>query len=285
MRKIPHIILLIIFSGICAHAVLIASDSFSTGNDTGDYVDNTNLGAAGNVTVGTVGFLSTSWAGSTGTIKTYSSYGLTHAWVQGNSANGAVKVIPGINSTERISIRNLDTVLSGSTFYISGLLTMSGALTALDNDESIAMGLAAADMPGNTFDTTSGLKIGLTKDASGTVYLAAFTAGNTYTLGSGLSSAQAAETQMIVCRMDINETGNDTLTAWIAQEGDARLTQVLKIDTIDMGTASDFASFVVQGRGAAETHYAGGVMVDEFRFGTTWWDVTSAPVLKLLVIQ
>jgi len=258
---------------------LIASESFSTGN--GDdyttatrFVDSLNKS---NLT-GNVGFsAANTWNDATSLIRPISSVGLTHTLVHGITANGAAEVIPLENSGTRAAVRGLASAPIGTSFYMSGLVSMDGSLSNLDASESAAMGLIGGTSI-YSWNIAKGMHLGLTKDSGGDAYLAAFAGGNTYALGGALTAGQASETQMIVLKVDINTDGSlDTLTAWTAQQGATELTDALSVSSIDTGIASDLDTFVLQGQGGADALKAGGVFLDEFRLGTTLQDVTSIP--------
>ncbi len=277
--------LAMLLSTAVASAELIASDSFSTGNGS-DYTNKKNLGDFANMGVltGTIGFSKSKiWKGSTGTIQPCNYAGLTHALEQGASLNGGLVIIPPASKDRapiaRRSHRELSEKSSGSSFYMSALVSMGGALKNLNANESAVVGLCAKVIQDQNVKSgiQSGIHLGLTKDNAGDVYLAAFAAGNTYKLGGALTAAQAGETQLVVLKLDMDTSGdNDTLMAWAAQQKDAGLTQVLNTDEIDVGQVGELRTVVVQALGGEDSSFTAGVWIDEFRFGTAWTDVTSA---------
>ncbi|MEI8205382.1 MAG: hypothetical protein WCG03_00730 [Kiritimatiellales bacterium] len=288
MNKILYkIALASLIIGASASAERIASESFLNGG--AGYNDTANFAAAPNTTVlaGTTGFTNTAgkiWQCGTATIRPRNYTGLTHALVQGTTENGLVFAIPANDTKEvksaqgRGSKRVLAAAPAGSSFYMSGLVSLGGSLANLDASESVAMGLNNSFV-NLTWNVGLGMHLGLTRNSAGDVYLAAFAAGNTYTLGSKLTLAQAAETQMIVLKLDIDTSGNnDTLTAWIAQQGSTNLTEVLSQTGFDTGVTSDLSAFVVQSVGNPANTLAPGAKLDEFRFGTTLQDVTIAAI-------
>ncbi|MEI8206573.1 MAG: hypothetical protein WCG03_06820, partial [Kiritimatiellales bacterium] len=226
----------------------------------------------------TAGFTNTPgkmWYPGTTLIQPSSVAGLTHALVQGSTAKGVLNIRTPSTAIGRNSARSLADTPSGSSFYMSGLVKANNLTTSLDVGDNAAMGLIRA-IPLNTWNISSGMGLGLTRDSLGDVYLAAFAAGNVYKLGSKLTAAQAAETQLIVLKLDVDTSGNnDTLTAWVAQQGGENLTQVFSVSDMDTGTAENLKTFVVQGQGANATIAGTGVYLDEFRFGTGLLDVTS----------
>jgi hypothetical protein len=117
----------------------------------------------------------------------------------------------------------------------------------------------------------------VTKDSAGDVYLAAFAGGTTNLLGSALTAGQAAETQMIVLQLNVTG-GNDTLTAWVLGQGATNLTGAVNVSGFDVGSLTNLTSFTLQSVAgtAGGTNILSGVYMDEFRFGTTLADVTTA---------
>ncbi|MGE4490141.1 MAG: hypothetical protein AB7E95_11425 [Kiritimatiellales bacterium] len=274
---------LVLSAAATVSAELLASESFSTGNGS-DYVSKKNLGDPANsvILAGTVGFSkSKPWKGSSGTIQPYSAAGLTHAVQSGNDIKGVIQIItPAAQNSTAISrktFRELDVRPAGTSFYISTLVSMGGALKNLDVEESAVIGLCERGR--EDWDIKSGVHIGLAKDKDGSVYPTLFAAGKMYKLGNPLTAEQAAGTQLIVVKMDINTSGNnDTLTAWVAQKNDTVPRQVLKTDEINIGDARDLRTLDIQVLGGQDPAYTTGVRIDEFRFGTEWKDVTSASV-------
>ncbi len=282
MKKVKYVMALAVtMMGVSVSAELIVSESFSTGNGS-DYVSGVKLDQEPNKSnlTGTFGFSASAantWFNGTTSIQPKDGAGLTHSLVQGTSAGGGLKMST-VNQSggARKSMRKLAATPSGSSFYMSGLVTMNGFLSNLDNGERIAMGLGTN--PTNiVFSCETGLFLGLTKDENGDVYLAAFAGGNTYKLGSALTAAQADETQMIVLKLDFNTSGVlDTLTAWTARQTAKELTQVLSISDLDTGSTRNLMRFLVQNQNGMDTS-SGTVYLDEFRFGTTLQDVTNIP--------
>ncbi len=280
MNKIIGIAVMVLAALVAREttAALIASESFSVGNG-GDYVNSVNFNVAPNSTnlTGNTGFSTGNpWAIGTSLIQPRDYDSLTHTLVQGSTASGMAAVRPGGGGIGRQVSRELAAVPTGSTFYMSGLVSIH-TLDAMDPNETIAMGLIGS-IGASTFNVGSGLHLGMNTDSSGNVYLSAFAAGNTYHLGDALTVATALQTQMIVLRLDVDTSGaNDTLTGWIAQAGETNLTQVLSVNNIDTGAAANLKTFVVQSEGGADAVTAGGGRLDEFRFGTTLNDVAAVP--------
>ncbi len=268
-------------NAITALKSLVASDSFSTGNGS-DYTSNINLGDALNSTnlTGTTGFTAAyAWYPSTSAIRPLSGAGLTHVAVQGNTSDGVLKMTT-VNQSgaARNSRRQLASTPSGSTYYISGLVSLNGSLSNMDNNEYVCMGLGG-NTTNNVFDISTGMYLGLSRNGSGNVYLTAFAGGNAYTLGSALTSEQAAQTQIIVLKLqfDTGAGGLDTLTAWTGQAGQTTLSHTLHVTDINAGTASNLARFIVQNQNGADTS-SDTVYLDEFRCGASLWSVTSGDI-------
>ena len=290
MKKLQYIVsLAAIMLAASASAELIASESFSTGNGN-DYTNSVGFGVTTNraKVIGTTGFTTNNlWVGATTALLPRNFPGLTHALMQGTAANGLLSVRPlgatvvsGVtNINTRNNTRELASTPYGSSFYMSGLVKANN-FTSIDPGESAAMGLNSNSIAG-VWDISAGLHLGLTRDIAGDYYLAAFAAGNTYTLGSKLTGTQPTNTQMIVLKLEVDTSGtNDTLTAWIAQHGSTNLTQVLGVtNTINTGTAANLKTFGVQTLGGLDLISSPGVSLDEFRFGTQLSDVRSIPAL------
>ena len=167
MRKLQYIVsLAAIMLAASASAVLIASDSFSTVSPfvSGQYSNGCNLAAGPNirVVVGTTGFVTNKgWSGNTALLATRNTVSLTNlASVAGSTTNGGLNYRPGawtvaittnagvvttnISLTLRGAYRQLaDTNLTGSTFFMSGLIKM-GVVTNINNNETVTMGMSTA---------------------------------------------------------------------------------------------------------------------------------------------
>jgi len=281
MKKAGYIVsLAAMMMGASASAELIASDSFSTGNG-GDYTDGKPFGDAvnkGNLT-GTAGFNTEKvWDPTTTAVLPRGSTGLTHGLLQGTATTGLVQIRPVPDSGRNVR-RPLAALPSGSTFFMSGLVSMNG-MENLGNGGSVCMGLGG-NTANNVFDSSTGMYLGLIKESTGEAYLAVFIGGKMYKLGENLTYATAAGIQMIVLKLDYNtgSDGSDTLSVWVAQEGEAKLTSVLNVSDIDAGKASNLVRFIIQCQGGAKGASSGGVYLDEFRFGKTLQDVTNSSAL------
>ncbi|MEI8207335.1 MAG: hypothetical protein WCG03_10695, partial [Kiritimatiellales bacterium] len=297
MRKLQHIVsLAAIMLASTSSAVLIASDSFSTGAGAtftpGQYTNGVGLATVSNnsVVVGTTGFVTNKlWQGVTSVVKPLATPSLTNIAVAGSAASGGLNcglgawtvtittnagVVTTNNSlTIRGSLRQLaNTNLTGSTFFMSGLVSLGGLATSMDSNESATMG-----MVGNLSASTGarfqlGLQFGVMKDNLGDAYLATFAAGKTNTLGSKLTTAQATNTQMIILQLDV-AAGNDTLKAWVFEKGRTNVTAALNVSDFDIGSLSNLTYFAVQGVGGMDASSRTSITMDEFRFGTTLQDV------------
>ncbi len=279
MKKIIYIVSAAMMTGAFASAELIASESFSVGNG-GDYTDGKPFGDEvnkGNL-IGTTGFSSGKvWDPPTTAILPRGSTGLTHGLMQGTATTGLVQIRPVPDSGRNVR-RQIAQNPSGSTFFMSGLVCMNG-MENLGNGGSVCMGVGG-NTANNVFDSSTGMYLGLTKENTGEAYLAVFVGGKTYKLGEKLTYATAAGIEMIVLKLDYNtgSGGSDTLSAWVAQEGEEKLTPVLNISDIDAGKPSNLVRLIIQCQGGAK-NASSGAYLDEFRFGKTLQDVTSISAL------
>ncbi len=281
MKNIRHIVsLAVMILGVSASAELIASESFSTGNG-GDYTDGKTFGDAVNKSnrTGTAGFgIEKGWDPTTTAVLPRGSTGLTHGLLQGTATTGLVQIRP-VPDSGRSVRRPLAAIPSGATFFMSGLVSMNG-MENLENGGSVCMGMGG-NTANNIFDSSTGVYFGLTKESTGEAYLAVFVAGRPYKLGEKLTYATAAGIQMVVLKIDYNTglDGSDSLSVWVAQEGEAKLTPVLNISGVEAGKASNLVRFIIQCQGGAKGSSSSGVYLDEFRFGKTLQDVTSISAL------
>jgi len=280
-KEIGIVTLAAMMTGASASAALIGSESFSSSG----YYDGVNFGSTNmpspttlhrtNI-VGTTGFSAADnndarWLGSTAYVTPSHAINLTHALTTGSTSAGGALLLTGL---VRQSNRKLMLEPSGSTFFMSGLVSANGSLDNMKNGEQAAMGLAASFS--NTAFNRSGFSLGLYRDLTGGVYLSAFAGGNTYTLGDALTGAQASDAHMIVLQLDIGAGATDILTAWYALAGSTELTLAgtwENLDTADSGADIRVFGLQVSGKDTASP----GVAVDEWRFGTTLLDVTSIP--------
>jgi len=249
---------------------LIASESFSVP----PYTDALSFGntnnSRGNVG-GTTGFSSTDlWERNTANVTSRAGGGLTHALVVGRAMDGYALSRPG--TADRICYRDLKQAPEGSSFYMSGLVSMQGNLTnVLDNGMAV-MGLSARSLL-SAEDLSSGLFLGLTRGAGSDVFLSALAGGPIYTLGSALTPAQAGGAHLIILRVDIGAGATDKLFAWIAMDGATEVTFAgswIGLDIADSG--EDLRMFGVASiRSGIGTSF--GAALDEWRFfGTSSQD-------------
>jgi hypothetical protein len=285
MKKFQQIVLVAtVITGASASAVLIASDSFRTGARAsyaaGMYTNGQTFlnGGNSNALTGTFGFTNVAgktWLYSASSIVPRTNASLTHAAVAGITEEGSVCINPSYSdkSLLRNSNRRLaDAKLSGTTFFMSGLVNV-GALSNLDINDTATMGMSD-NIAVNSASLEKGLHFGVTKDSAGDVYLAVFAGGKTHLLGSAMTSEQAAQTQMIILQLDVDD-GNDTLKVWVLGSGETKLT-ILALDVadFDIGSLSNLTCFAVQAIAGQGSAILKGVYMDEFRFGTSLSDVT-----------
>jgi hypothetical protein len=127
----------------------------------------------------------------------------------------------------------------------------------------------------STYNIGDGFFLGINVTAGGTQNLAVFAnhvAYNLFDLSSNLG-----DTFQIVSRLDVDASGNETLTAWVAADGASNLT--LALDAQDVGDiwqdAGDLDTFAVQTGSNADL--SGYQPFDEMRFGTNFSAVTTLP--------
>jgi hypothetical protein len=182
MKKIQYIIpLAAMLMGASASAALIASESFSTGNGS-DYVTMTvfNTVANSNVLIGTTGFTNVAgkaWYPGTSIVQPSATNSLTHVLVKGSTANGSLYIRTPNTAIGRNSARSLADTPSGSSFYMSGLVSALNVTNSINVDDNAAMGLIGS-IPVNTWTISSGIHLGLSRDSIGDMYLVAFPMGN-----------------------------------------------------------------------------------------------------------
>jgi len=144
----------------------------------------------------------------------------------------------------------------------------------LENGDKMAMGMMDA-ISASSFDVSTGMHIGYyrTNDVN---YLAAFAGGNTYPLLE-LAGGLVGNLYQVVLKLDVDASGNETLTAWYAADGDLTLTPGLA--ATDVGdiwqAAGDLDTFTLQTQEGGESNVQLG-RFDEMRFGTSVADVTQA---------
>lgn len=257
-----------------ATAALIASESFSTGNGGGDYVNAQAFNGADNKTVvtGNSGFgtgAGQEWVNGTSLVLPRDFVDLTHNGVVGSTAKGGVIINPAGVGVDRNSQRALGSPLpSATSYFLSGLVQYGNSDAMLEGDV-VSLGFGDA-LPVNSADISDGFHLGLYETGDQT-YLAAFAGGNIYQMAA---VAQGTVYQ-IVLRLDVNASGNETLNAWYAAPGDTSLTPALTDQSVETYTeAADLSTFIAQTIGGSN---GAGSRLDEMRFGTTLSDVTTIP--------
>lgn len=231
------------------------------------------------VVVGNTGFSAANrWTNGTGGIQADAANSLTHNGLVGSSATGSIQLAP---FTSAIGNRNSSRALAAtpttsSSYFMSGLIR--GASTVSANGKAGTAGFMPSIPSGTTFDITTGIHMGLHVEGEA-FKIAAFANNQTFnllTLG-GLGPATTSVHQ-VVLRLDVNASGNETLTAWYAIDGATILTQGLAPTDIGdfWSSPGDLDTFALQIRGAGASSATIGLF-DEMRFGTTLGSVTSIP--------
>ncbi len=278
-----------LFCVCCSRAgfsVLLASESFSSAG----YLDAVNFGATNQYrtnTIGTVGFSSANnanayWIGSTANVQPIHAVNLSHPAISGSAMAGGAIVRSPREDFVRQSSRRLASEPAGTTFFMSGLVSVNGPLTNMKSGEQASMGLS--DQFSNTAFNRRGFGLGLYRDED-SVFLAAFANNSVFKLGDALTDAQLSQAHHIVLKLEIGVGATDALTAWYAVSGTSVLISAGKwenLDTADNG--ADICVFGLQSLGVGNTDPAG-VAFDEWRFGSTMKDVTAGGLLRLIIIN
>jgi hypothetical protein len=267
-----------------AHAQLISSESFWTVNaapTNGEYrqgnIANPNISGTDNtiVVAGNTGFNTTNvWQHNTSGVQVLESLSLTHNGLVGSSQNGSVRLNPAQSGADRNSNRRLSaTPTTSSSYFMSGLIR--GTTPPADGKAGSA-GFLASGPTSTVFDISSGIHMGL-EVASSSLSLVAFAGNSTYTLKT-LTTPELTTIWQVVLRLDVNASGNETLTAWYAADGATSLTQGLAPTNVGniWSSAASLEYFALQVRGGGASSGQIGTF-DEMRFGTTLGSVTAIP--------
>jgi len=283
MKKITGLMMLgSLYAAGIAKGALIASESFWTTNAApanGEYRQGSIAGVVSTydntvVTAGNSGFNAAKpWVGNTSGIAVTEGTSLTHNGLVGGSKSGALTLTPFASATgNRQSNRSMVSVPTSGSYYISGLTRG----TSVANEGAAGTVGFLSSISGNTFDISKGVHFGFHVDG-GKLHLSAFANNSTYNLVN-LSDTGLTAFYQVVMKLDVNASGNESLTVWYAKNGDANLT--LGLATTDIGdfwsSAADIGTFAAQIRGAGSSNKSIGY-VDEVRFGTTLGDVTAIP--------
>jgi hypothetical protein len=271
-----------------AHAQLIASESFWTTTTNPPPNSQYLAGAIGStvssynntvVVAGNTGFNATnSWVNGTGGILADAGISLTHNGLVGTSQTGSNQLAPFASGTDRNSNRVLPaTPPTSSSYYMSGLIR--GTTVAADGKAGIA-GFMPSGPASTAFNISTGIHMGVHVE-SGALKIAAFANNQTFNLVTlGGSGPALTSVHQIVLRLDVNASGNETLTAWYAIDGATDLTLATNVNQIDIGnfwsSAGDLGTFALQIRGAGASNQIVGFF-DEMRFGTSMGSVTAIP--------
>jgi len=281
---------IIVLAGVCAamaaQGALIGSESFwtTTTNPAPDSqyvvgnIANNNISGYNNTVVvaGNTGFnAGNAWQNGTSGVQVLDNTSLTHNGLVGGSQTGLVRLSSFASGTDRNSNRALATTpTTSSSYFMSGLIR--GTTVPADGKAGTAGFMPS--VAANTFNISTGFHMGLHVE-SGSLKIAAFANNQTFNLLT-LSTPQLTTTYQVVLRLDVNASGNETLTAWYAANGDTDLTLATNVNQIDIGniwsSAADLGTFALQVRGGGSSSQQIGTF-DEMRFGTTLGDVTVIP--------
>lgn len=260
-----------------ASATLIASESFSTGQTSGDYVNSTSFNDAANegVTVGNSGFGTHDWHYGTSFHTPRNNLSaqskMTNAGVSATSPYGAAYVRVGDTSLQRKSNRQLNAAPTGSSSYFFSGLVMRTAVTSMDVGDEMAMGIGS-HVASHDFYTDDGMYIGLYRGADD-YKVTAYAGGNRYIL----QNAGWQVAYQVVLQLDVDLSGNETLNAWVVDAG-GELTERLSAQTVETySSTANLESFSIMSSDAGGAGDNNGVLFDEMRFGTTLSDVTLVP--------
>jgi len=279
-----------------AHAQLIASESFWTtanstngtaadsttpdnqywGGTTQQSIGRTSAPANNAVVAGNSGFNATNtWQNNTGTNLVTANTSLTHSGLVGGSQVGSL-IVQSLSSGQgnRNSHRLLAAApTAASSYFMSALIQGSSTVSANGSAATVGFIPSSTAPASSVFTISTGFHMGLHAEG-GILKIAAFANGQTYNL---LNLANT-DTYQVVLRLDVNASGNETLTAWYAANNATSLTQALVPTDIGTfwSTSADLQRFVLQNRGAGDTTEQVGFF-DEMRFGTTLGAVTAIP--------
>ncbi len=276
MKKLILSLTVLLCAGTLA-ANSIASESFAKRDNGQGYISNTDLNDSAHNTnlLGTTGFSDQDeWHRGTANVRTRDFDGLTHDLVVGDTYDGIALLRPAAAGVTRISRRPLASEPTGSTFYMSGLVSMRGDATNIHLGSDARMGVSSwlGLNENNFFDP--GFSLGLRRELSGDVFMVASADGNTYTLGDALTGTTLDGSHMIVLRAELGASpgANDTLTAWYALAGAPELTLAGSWSDINIADSlSDLSAFGigVTTSNDGQSGTSSGAAFDEWRFGTS----------------
>ena len=198
----------------------------------------------------------------------------THPTGSGTGNSAGLKVS---NSLTRVASRNLASLPpSSSVYYMSGVVRVVN-VARLGTDSYASMGLVN-ESQNNNIGFNTGMHLGARKSASDIVTLAAFAGGQAFDLSLPAGSTPFTAMWQIVLRLDVNETGDDTLSAWVGLHNATELHEALAPTIVSTFTStSDLSRFMLQAsQGTAAA--ADPIFFDEFRFGTTLESVTTMAI-------
>ena len=267
------ILIALTFAGSLA-ASTIASESFATPEG---YEHGLPFGLPEqnrNNLIGTTGFSQwDDWHRATANVTPRDTDSLTHDLLVGTAFDGAARLRTSA-TVNRIARRYLKSEPTGSTFFMSGLVSMRGDPENMHLGTHARMGLSSHEGLDESSNFSRGFFLGLHRNANGSVYLAAYADGNTYTLGNELTGPALSGAHIIVLRAELGQRpgANDTLTAWYVLAGTSEWVEGGSWSGINIAdSSSDLRAF---GLGVTTddvdtfTGTPDGVTFDEFRFGT-----------------
>jgi hypothetical protein len=288
--------LALLLAAVSAHqvsAAVIASEGFdSIAGVSATQYNATNFTAApiattangDTVTVGSVGFSASSPWNNNSSSARVTLTGLTHNFLSGTAQAGSVASTPATGTPTTPLERNVNRQLSAapadsSVYYFSALVRYVSA-TAIADGSFTSIGFYSFNPGGapNTNDAiySSGIHVGLQR--TGSAFSLAVSDGDDTPITIG--SASINTNYQIVLRLDTSTSGNETLTAWYAAEGDTALTAT-SVASSAIGDVYTGGSSL--GRLAIQSISTGapasnGTLFDEVRLGTELGDVTLAPI-------
>lgn len=248
----------------------IASESFSVGNSTLDYTNNVNFSDAPNadVTDGNIGFINNSWQNGTSLVRPRDFDGLTHSALLGTAANGFVFFNAAEAGVDRNVKRGINDVPAADTYYLSALVEFTSTNNFQDGT-AMSIGIGDDVVSNDIFPIYKGIHIGMAQD-SGTQYLCVFAGSNTYQLAAMTEDV----TYQVVATLGLDVSGEETLNAWVAADGDGSSTHVLSNQLVETAASVDDLSSLLLGvKGSGDGSQSGG-SIDELRFGVSSSAVT-----------
>ena len=269
------------FVASLARGALIASESFSvTSNGAGGtYDDDLALGSPSNlsVTVGNYGFTSgKAWSsGTAGALANLS--GLSHPLVAGTTQSGGVRVGNLSGAISRSVYRQFSASPPAvDSYYFSGLVNLPTQASLNGQTWSMAGLTVPGVTPATDFNIANGIHYGLTKNNSNQIFLSVAAHDTVYPLFQ-ITGDNA--TFQVVLKLDVNTSGNESLSAWYAPSSASELS--IGLSSVNVGdiysSPGNLGAFVFQTTNfSGDSNSGRTVLFDELRLGTAWTDVTTA---------